>query len=137
MMSLSRSQPGMLQEGGLHALGPHHPPQPGLHLDQQETEPADLGCWECGELGQRSSFSNCWIQGPANHAPFSHFPFLCRKLIFQELLEVSGALEAFSGRSRAAASHRFIKAPLHIHKASSSGLGSHEASAGSHPKAEE
>lgn len=126
-------------------MGPHHPLQPGLHLHQQETEPADLGRDSVGLTGlagnaetrgrgQHSSFSNCWIRGPTNQAWFSHFPFLCRKLIFQELLEVSWALSIF-WEKQAAASHRFIKTPLHMHKAL--GLGSHEASAESHPKAEE
>lgn len=79
--------------------------------------------WAAGNAGNMGSVlrSQLLDSRPSQSCPFSHFPFLCRKLIFQELLKVSWALEAFSGRSRAAASHRFIKTPLHIHKASSSG----------------
>lgn len=77
--------------------------------------------------GSMFSRSERWIPGPSNHALVSHSPQLCRKLIFHELLEVSWGSGSICWNKQAA-SHHFIKTPLHIHKAPSSGSGQSQAS---------
>lgn len=99
------------------------------------TEPADLG-WEIPGTHraewEREKMGSIFHSGVLDSGPIQSCPSLssslslCRKLIFQELLEVSWGSGSTCWNKQADASHHFIKTPLHIHKAQASGLGNHE-----------